>query len=208
MYCVFLIQGVSQLFTSNSISMKMDCHELILPYCGNRLRHKFIALSTPCTVTFVDKEEGQPSMGFWYGKKKFLLPLAPNMFGSPVGKEEGQSPSDLLPSSPNPPASSSSAPMRACPAPVLYAVQPDQFDAAAAESLQTTLATKLEVAPYRIQVISVLPGSTVVVFQVCHGGGTGVAVLGPCRWRRQEVALAALKHTHRHTPGRRMEDRT
>ena len=65
-------------FTLNSISMNMDCHELILSCCGHRICYKCIALSLPCTVTFADKEEGQPSMGFCYAKKN------PNMFGSPV----------------------------------------------------------------------------------------------------------------------------
>ena len=69
------------------------------------------------------------------------------------------------------------------PAPTLvhYAVQPDQFDAAAGQSFQVALAARLEVAPHRIQVVSVLPGSTVVVFQVCPAAaeraeeGTGVS---------------------------------
>ena len=66
------VQGVSQLFTLNGISMKRDCHEyfgLILSYCGHRFCHKFIALSLPCIVTLVVKEEGQSSMGFCYAKK-------------------------------------------------------------------------------------------------------------------------------------------
>ena len=86
------VQGVSQLFTLSSISMKMDCHELILSYCGHRFCHKVIALSSGCTVSFVDKEEGQPSMGFCYAKKIFSVPLSQNMFGGPVGKEDGQPP--------------------------------------------------------------------------------------------------------------------
>ena len=42
----------------------MDYHELNLSSCGHRFYHKCIA----CTVTFVDKEEGQPSMDFCYAK--------------------------------------------------------------------------------------------------------------------------------------------
>ena len=57
------------------------------------------SLSLPCAVTFVDKDEGQPSTGFCYPKN---FP-----FGSPFGKEEGQPP----PLSDPPPRSS--APMRA-----------------------------------------------------------------------------------------------
>ena len=44
--------------------MKIDCHELILSYCGHRFCHKFMALGLPYTMTFVDKEEVQPTMGF------------------------------------------------------------------------------------------------------------------------------------------------
>ena len=40
--------------------MKMDCHEVILSSCGHRFCHKFIALSLPCTATFVAKEQGLP----------------------------------------------------------------------------------------------------------------------------------------------------
>ena len=82
------VQGVSRLFTLNNISIKMDCHDLILSYGGHRFCHKFIALSLPCTVTFVDKEEGQLSMAFVI-PKNFLAPSLLNMFGSPFG-EEGQ----------------------------------------------------------------------------------------------------------------------
>ena len=57
------------------VSMKMDCHEVMLSYCRHRLCHKFIALRLPCTVTFVDKEEGQPSMGFCFAtRNKFPAP--------------------------------------------------------------------------------------------------------------------------------------
>ena len=65
------VQGVSQLFALNSMSLKMDCHKLILSYCGHIFCHKFIALSLPCTVTFVDKQEGEPSMGFCFAKRNF-----------------------------------------------------------------------------------------------------------------------------------------
>ena len=40
----------------------------MLSYCGHRFCHKFIALSLPCTVTFVDKEEGRQIMDFCYAK--------------------------------------------------------------------------------------------------------------------------------------------
>ena len=47
-------------------------------------------------MTFVDKEDGHPSMGFCNAKK------FPNMFGSPVGKEEGHPPSPPAPLRPSP----------------------------------------------------------------------------------------------------------
>ena len=81
----------------------------MLSYCGHKFCHKFTALSFSCTVTFVDKEEGQPSIGFRYAKKKQSpVPSAPNMFASHVGKEQGQTP----PTPRHPPPSS--IPMRPC----------------------------------------------------------------------------------------------
>ena len=66
---------------------------------------KFVVLSLPCTVTFVDKEEGQPSMRFCYANK-FPAPLAPIMF-SPVGKEEPPPPLQNPPLQTLPPGSKS-----------------------------------------------------------------------------------------------------
>ena len=43
--------------------------------CGHRFCHKFTASSSPCTVTFADKEGGQPSLGFCYAKSKVRICL-------------------------------------------------------------------------------------------------------------------------------------
>ena len=51
------------------ISMEMDRCEVIRFYGGHGFCHKFIALSLLCTVTFVDREEGQPSMRFRCAKQ-------------------------------------------------------------------------------------------------------------------------------------------
>ena len=73
------------------VPIEMDCHELMLSCCGHRVCHKFIPLNLPCTVTFVDKGEGQPSMGFCYAKKLSGAFGAEHVWES-CGKEEGQPP--------------------------------------------------------------------------------------------------------------------
>ena len=55
--------GQTRMRTKKNVSRRFDC--------GHRFCHKFSALSLPCTVTFVDKEEGQPNTGFCCAKKRF-----------------------------------------------------------------------------------------------------------------------------------------